>query len=220
MIALLTPREVTDSHGVPTDVIESTYIDFFESLGLDPWAISNFHSEIPALVKKTSVDVVVLTGGGSLPPHYYDSPHDDPLQLKRDRMEERLIDWAIGESIPILGICRGMQHINALFGGKISRLTNLDVPRKIGLDHPVMLSNAKEIYVNNFHNDGILEKSLAKGLDLLALDRENGVVEGFCCNEKKILGLQWHPERSFEKEESARISTELVKMFISDGGVL
>lgn len=38
-------------------------------------------------------------------------------------MEKELFEYGIENNIPILGICRGMQYINGLLGGKISKLS-------------------------------------------------------------------------------------------------
>ena len=64
-------------------------------------------------------DLLIVVGGGSLPPQLYDRPHEDELQPNRDRMEEQVIHYCVAHGIPIIATCRGMQYINVMFGGKL-----------------------------------------------------------------------------------------------------
>ncbi len=221
MNALITCRQSIDAHGVPLDVLESTYIEYMEKLDLSPIPASSFRSAPEKQLDAVDCSLLVLTGGGSLPPHHYDRPHNDPLQEKRDETEASLVEGAIARGIPILGICRGMQLLNALFGGRISRLSSLPVSRPLASDHPVLFGKDLHVlFVNNFHNDGIFIKNLAPEFRPVAIDAENALVEGFASTRKKILALQWHPERPFGDPESARTCECLIHNFITNGGVL
>lgn len=220
MTALISTRESRDTHGVSVDILESTYIRYFEKLGITPLPLSNFHQNPERLFSELSVKLLVLTGGGSIPSKYYDTPHQDFLQKQRDITEAICIRKALAQGIPILGICRGMQHLNALFGGHTSILTHLHALRPIGADHPVLLGRKRTLRVNNFHNHGIFTHNMAPGFSLIALDQENNVVEGFAWGEKKILGLQWHPERAFEDPESLLETTLLIEHFLKNGGII
>jgi putative glutamine amidotransferase len=48
---------------------------------------------------------------------YDNSPSS--LQLPRDIFEEKIYRYAQSHKLPVLGICRGMQLINVLEGGKL-----------------------------------------------------------------------------------------------------
>ena len=221
MIALITCRQSTDAHGFPLEVLESTYIEYLEKLNLRPIPASNFRSSPEKMLDDVACSLLVLTGGGSFPPRYYEQSHNDQLQEKRDETEASLIDGAIARGIPILGICRGMQYLNALLGGTISRLSPLPVPRPVATDHPVLLGKEQLVlFVNNFHNDGIFIHNLAQEFRPVAIDAENAVVEAFASSRNKILALQWHPERPFSNPESARTCDVLIHNFIANGGVL
>jgi putative glutamine amidotransferase len=176
----------------------------------------HYQKHKPANQKK--FDFVILTGGGSIPSEYYNQTHDDSLQANRDKTEKTIIEYALVNKKPILGICRGMEYINGLFGGKSSKHIDLHTTRPIRMDHPVCIGKEKIIKVNNYHNDGIYKENLAEEFKVLALDKENHVVESFYSNDKKILCVQWHPERAFEDDNSLKESTKLVINFIKAGG--
>ena len=71
--------------------------------------------------------------------------------------------------------------------------------------------------MNQFHKDGIFTSDLASGLDILAVDRENGVVEAFTASEERILALQWHPERPFSDVRTQEKTAELIRHFLNIG---
>lgn len=218
-IALISQREQVDKYGVPIDVMESVYIRFFESMGICTVPVSNFMARPQEMFEMENVIAVVLTGGGSLPTKYYDEDYGYEVQSNRDFTEKTLLQEAILRHVPVIGICRGMQFINGYFGGKVSNLQGLQASRAMGKDHTANLYG-EEISVNNYHNDGIYEKNLAINLDIICKDVENKVVEAYYCKEKKILGIQWHPERKFSDAVAAEKTAILVKKFIESGGSL
>ena len=69
------------------------------------------------------IDGFLLTGGHDISPECYgQSAHSDklsPLTPNRDRMEDRILNYAYDYDIPVLGVCRGMQMINVHFGGTL-----------------------------------------------------------------------------------------------------
>ena len=64
----------------------------------------------------------LLTGGedpGTSPP--------------RDDTERALLDWAIGDRLPVFGVCRGLQFVQRYFGGE---LVACDRERHVARRHP------------------------------------------------------------------------------------
>lgn len=217
MRALITQREEYDSYGAGRDVLEADYTRFFEKNGIQLCPVSNFSIGLNEFSIKDVYDIVILTGGGSLWPDCYDCKRHDILQKNRDRIERELVAYALNNKIPILGICRGMQLLNALYGGKISMLDCVKKSRPICRDHPILMVDTGEVIeVNNYHNDGILEGNLAAEFRVIALDVENRVVEGFTSSEHKILGLQWHPERNFLSDVAREKTEEIIMHFINN----
>ncbi len=211
---LITQREGMNMYGKPTDVLETAYVEFYESLGIMLHPVSNFTENYDALFEE-AVDVLIVTGGGTLHPRHYVEPHKAELQPHRDSMEERLIHTCVDSGIPIIGVCRGMQHLNALFGGKISYSAPFTTPRPRGVDHMAKICNTdKYIKVNNFHSDCVYLENLSTMFYPLAIDEDNGSVEAFVSPMMKILAIQWHPERYFESEEGRLYTRHLIQDFL------
>lgn len=212
--ALITQREGINQYGDPTDVLEAAYIRFYELLGFIPQPASNHVKNVGKLFER-QCDLLIVAGGGALPVKYYDREHQEELQPHRDIMEEKLIKHCIGEGIPIIATCRGMQYMNVLFGGKLLYHPELPVDRPRGMDHKVFLCEEnREIWVNNFHKDVIPADGLAPCFKPLAMDMENNTIEAFGSEEMKILALQWHPERKFATANALEDTRRLVIDFI------
>lgn len=212
--ALITQREGVNQYGDPTDVLEAAYIRFYELLGFIPAPVSN-HTKNFELLFERPVDLLIVVGGGSLDPVYYDREHGDELQPHRDATEEKLIKYCVAHKIPIIATCRGMQYLNVLYGGKLAYHPKLKVKRPRGEDHKVYLvKDDRFINVNNYHKDCIYEDSLAPCFTPVAVDTENGVIEAYESEEMKILGIQWHPERRFATANSQEETRKLVLDFI------
>lgn len=217
MRALITQREATDSYGELVDVLETRYIEYFSKLGITVSPVSNFFSDRgESLLKNEMSDALILTGGGELPPQFYREQRGRGRQPHRDETEQLLIEQFRAQGKPILAICRGMQYINGLMGGKISRLDSLRMPRPVKIDHPVVLAGEQWL-VNQYHNDGIFLADLAPGLEVLAVDHDNDVVEAFTLPGEHILALQWHPERPFKDQRTERKTAEMVRSFLETG---
>ena len=161
---------------------------------------------------------LLLCGGGDIECSLYgqEDRGSQPPDRDRDKAEIALFNAFYQAGKPILGICRGMQHLNVLWGGRLSRLDALKAPRTIRVDHPVEVMG-EEWLVNQYHNDGILLEDLAPGLVPLAVDRENGVVEAFTAGG--VLAIQWHPERPFSDPMARERTAGLVRKFLMTGDV-
>ncbi|MBI37519.1 MAG: hypothetical protein CL568_08070 [Alphaproteobacteria bacterium] len=170
------------------------------------------------------VDGIILTGGrANVEPHHYGGEpfrpetHRDPV---RDAMTLPLVRSAVELSVPILGICRGIQEINVALGGTLHpylwevegkndhRMPKTDImenrfaPRhKISLTEKGYFSHIADkakidkdqIIVNSLHSQAI--NKLADGLEIEALS-EDGVIEGVSMPKAKsfVVGVQWHAE--------------------------
>ena len=138
---------------------------------------------------------------------------------RRDKTEERIVKYSLGCNLPILGVCRGMQILNILFGGTLKRgirkarkENHVRAIHKLDLaeDTPFKrLIKTDKMKVNSFHNHGILQESVSNQFKVFATSPK-GVVEGFYHPKKPIVGIQWHPERRspsrpFDKELIANL---------------
>ena len=87
----------------------------------------------------TLVDGILLTGGQDVSPELYGEAPDgtgETCEL-RDAMEGQLLKKAMVLDKPLLGICRGIQFINAALGGSLYQ----DIPSQ----HPSGVSTTKAL---------------------------------------------------------------------------
>lgn len=134
------------------------------------------------------LDGVILTGGNDV--------GDCDL---RDQTETALIEYALQNRLPVVGICRGLQMLWTFFGG---RLIKVNSQEHIASRHSLTLSRSIPaiaalpaiVEVNSFHSFGLEAMSRPEALTPFALT--NGQqIEGVINNDNKLLGLMWHPER-------------------------
>ncbi len=167
------------------------------------------------------IDGLILTGGGDLSPLIYgEEPHTGLGEISplRDNVEVYLLQATLQAKKPVLGICRGIQVINAALGGTLYQ----DLPRQLGTDiqhsqkgpvsyaaHTVMLKdNAQltrifgvtDMLVNTRHHQAI--KKVAPGFVAVAHSKD-GVIEAIeSKTDPFVIGVQWHPENLWRNDES------------------
>ena len=157
---------------------------------------------------RDKVDGIVLPGGVDLNPALYHEKNTDSRDINDalDRLELAVIEWAVEEKIPVLGICRGFQILNVYFGGSlIQNVERCDIHTWTGTEdrvHSTMVEKdsflyeiygAEEIMVNSAHHQAV--KELGAGLKAVQFSREDGIMEAFHHAKLPIFAVQWHPER-------------------------
>ncbi|NYI44535.1 putative glutamine amidotransferase [Nocardioides aromaticivorans] len=190
---------------------------------------------IDGLVRR--LDGLVVSGGGDVDPALYGGATDDELlrgvNHARDVAERSALDAAFASGIPVLAICRGLQFVNVVLGGTLYADLARDRPGPIAhrageevLDrvcHDVevepgtllaaWLGDAGTIAVNSEHHQGI--RDLAPGLTAVA-HAPDGLVEAVQLPERRLVGVQWHPEILWPNEPS---SLDLLVGFVEECGV-
>ena len=158
------------------------------------------------------LDGLIITGGpgiveglvGDLPG---DLPPVSPLRYENDC---RAFEAAQKKRIPVLGICYGMQFVNARFGGALYA----DVQEQLGIaphspkrtggasiQHPIEIAPGTHLCdmlgttrceTNSFHLQALA--TVGPGLRISARS-EDAVIEGIESEDGRILGVQFHPEK-------------------------
>lgn len=128
-----------------------------------------------------------------------------PMSVYED--DSHSVDKRIFESgIPVLGVCYGIQLISKIFGGKVEPAVNREYGKTIFnvLNESVLLNGIKAISnVWMSHGDIISE---APENFIVTGRTEDTPVASFELHEKKIYGLQFHPEVAHTVEGSKIIS--------------
>lgn len=177
--------------------------------GVDEIEIIELSYEKYNLVSLAECDGVVLTGGVDIMPentNYQNAPK--LFYPKRDQFEKEILELALFEKKPILGICRGLQLINLYFGGDlILDLGKKNLAHKKGEVDKINIVNVNTnslLYhiigqekgeVNSAHHQAI--NQLANCLNISAVS-DDGVIEAIEYKDKMsdfMVAVQWHPER-------------------------
>lgn len=159
------------------------------------------------------VDGLLFTGGHDVNPALYDEQKLDVCGntlVIRDELEKYVFERAVERDIPMLGICRGLQLFNVLYGGTLYQdlptqfNTTLNHTQKPPYDVPVHRITFTEdslfgkalgltdYEVNSFHHQAI--KDLAPNTTVLAMS-EDGLVEAIQLKPLSFaVAVQWHPE--------------------------
>jgi len=89
------------------------------------------------------IDGLLLSGGGDVSARFYDGKDSDLITYideERDENELLLARWAMGDELPILAICRGIQLLNVAAGGTL----HADVPTSFP-DSPLRHATPRDI---------------------------------------------------------------------------
>ncbi|MDR0750244.1 MAG: gamma-glutamyl-gamma-aminobutyrate hydrolase family protein [Tannerellaceae bacterium] len=160
------------------------------------------------------LDGLLMSGGGDINPLYLGEepiPQLQDVDSVRDEYDLIILRLAFNRQLPIMGICRGHQLINAAFGGGLYQ--DIYSQNKNGLikhsqtlarelpSHSVTLSQGKTklrsilkqetILVNSFHHQAITETAPEFIPTAFSPD---GINEGMEHPEYAIFSVQWHPE--------------------------
>lgn len=203
-VVIAMPRMSTDPE--PT-VAQSKYTESLARAGAGMRWVELSDPE-QAVQDALTCDGLLLPGGGDMDPKFYGQariPACGEPNLLRDAAEPLLLRAFLAADKPVLGICRGIQVMNAVLGGDLyqdikpfehlphnghwAKVHTVTVRRGTLLSR---ILGQDTVLVNSQHHQAV--DRVAPGFTLAALS-EDGIVEaiekpdaGFC------LGVQWHPE--------------------------
>lgn len=203
-VVIAMPRMSTDPE--PT-VAQSKYIESLARAGAGMRWVELSDPE-QAVQDALTCDGLLLPGGGDMDPKFYRQariPACGEPNLLRDAAEPLLLRAFLAADKPVLGICRGIQVMNAVLGGDLyqdikpfEHLPHNDHWAKV---HTVTVRRGTllsrilgqdTVLVNSQHHQAV--DRVAPGFTLAALS-EDGIVEAIEKPDARFcLGVQWHPE--------------------------
>lgn len=203
-VVIAMPRMSTDPE--PT-VAQSKYIKSLARAGAGMRWVELSDPE-QAVQDALTCDGLLLPGGGDMDPKFYGQeriPACGEPNLLRDAAEPLLLRAFLAADKPVLGICRGIQVMNAVLGGDLyqdikpfehlphnghwAKVHTVTVRRGTLLSR---ILGQDTVLVNSQHHQAV--DRVAPGFTLAALS-EDGIVEAIEKPDARFcLGVQWHPE--------------------------
>ena len=180
-------------------------------------------------------DGILMTGGQDVSSALY---HEEPLEGlveycgKRDEMEQIVLEKALEADTPILGICRGIQFMNAALGGTLYQDLPLQHPSDVDHHqnapydspaHEVAIVKDSPLHkclsilalpVNSLHHQAVRE--LAPELEAMACSPDGLVEAAYMPGKRFVWAVQWHPEFSYKSDGNSR---KILRAFVEAAGL-
>ncbi|MDE7165407.1 MAG: membrane dipeptidase [Bacteroidaceae bacterium] len=196
------------------ELAEGYFRSVLEAGGI-PFVIPPFEDGEALIATLEHLDGILFSGGGDLNPLYVGeepSPALHSINPRRDLPELLLARMAYDRQIPMLGICRGIQLLAAALDGSVQQdiaeampgaallKHSQDLPREYASHHVALrpgslihrIMQTERLAVNSFHHQAV---NLPGPHLTVSATAPDGVIEAVeSCENKNILGVQWHPE--------------------------
>ena len=183
----------------------NSVVSLVESQDLQPVIIDDPATDM------AQFDGLVLPGGGDIDPGRYGqsrSPEVYDVNPAQDALDFNVASGAMTQEIPILGICRGMQILNCLFGGTLHQdlqptLTAHRIMSSAVVEwswHRVALRSGSPLALASRTETPLIASAHHQGIDRLGRclvlegTAADGLPEAFSTMNGLIRAVQWHPE--------------------------
>jgi gamma-glutamyl-gamma-aminobutyrate hydrolase PuuD len=162
------------------DSLDERLVSWALKIGVLPVPVPNkLGSDLPFWLAEMRIEGFILSGGGDIGEH--------PC---RDETENSILRMAEVQSLPVLGICRGMQILGNYSGGVLELLAD-----HVGTNHRIVKDCAEIILpdvVNSYHHWGFRH---IPGNFVPLARTEDGSIEAMRHQHLPWEGWMWHPER-------------------------
>jgi putative glutamine amidotransferase len=194
--------------GRETHYLDARYDRALAEAGADAVVIPG-PADVASLVAR--LDGLLVPGGDDFTPEkpYPETVRFDPVPEGQLRFDRLLLEAALGRSLPVLGICYGMQLLALHCGGGFHYDLPTDLPE--AADHQLsetagrhglrvargsqiaaLIGDAPEP-VNSHHHQAVADPG--RGV-LASAWASDGVIEAIEIEDRDFaIGVQWHPER-------------------------
>ncbi|GAA4745075.1 gamma-glutamyl-gamma-aminobutyrate hydrolase family protein [Nocardioides endophyticus] len=191
------------------DLLPTQYADAVEATGGVPLLLPPVGQTGAADAVVARLDGLVISGGADVDPtRYADAPHPRTAAWRpdRDAWEVALLDAAEAASLPVLGVCRGMQVMAVHAGGVLDQ----HVPDLVhherhspggdafGETEVVTLAETRvaslvgdRLTVNCHHHQSVRTHP---GYDAVARAADGTLEAIESSGDRFCVGVQWHPE--------------------------
>ena len=215
------------------------YAACLEACGAEPVAISLELSIRELEDLALGCHAVCLTGSpADVDPKQYGHERDSasaPADAAREQVDRLLLEGVFEARKPLLAICFGLQSLNVFQGGTLVQdlaplPVNHSAGASVGVAHMVEVargsllaalcgneareeSDVLRLPANSSHHQAV--GIVGRGLRVTGRCPEDGVVEAleleFASEHPFLLGVQWHPERTFSAQGSRALFDGLVR---------
>lgn len=203
VVALITMRQdYLEQRNEVRDSIDISLYELCSRLNLKPMLVPNDEGGAELLMETmiSNCGLLILSGGNTY--SGVDATASD-VCLTRDKVEGLLINAALSNRIPIVGICRGMQVLCKYVGGEIVK-----VDGHINRNH-VVYAGDKSFSVNSFHSFA-LQKIPGGRARVICRDSE-GRIESCYIDDLNAVCFMWHPER---KHGATEYSLDIIRRML------
>lgn len=190
------------------EFIRSEYLDYIKPY-FKPILLpkDNFEKLLPIC------DCFLVVGGDDVNPVFYHDTTDlnSTYVVKEvDMLDKSVIEYAMENNKPLMGICRGLQILNVVCGGNLIQHISNNSHKNIKdgaylnlnkVDHPLVALLKNDFMINSYHHQAI--NNLGKGL--INLGVSDGIIELIHHEKYPIFAMQWHPEKLNTKESKILI---------------
>ena len=191
--------------------VKQTYLDAIRYLGHTPLILHPKESYNTVIQKLNCCRGLILIGGPDIPAEFYGGRSHPTIRDQEPQKVDRdffLIRTCIRMSVPILGICAGMQLLGCYFGGTMFPHipeAGRETHQLTGRHGLVKISNALRSMVGleTWEVNSRHHQCLATPGELrVEAESPDGFIEAVSHPRYPIWGVQWHPEDMIQEQHS------------------